>query len=88
MKNQLKIAMLALAIITISGIANAQDDPDDSAQRVTGCVRKGADENHYRLLDDNGKLWNLQSKNISFAPHVGYWGTVSGAIPQKSKQRQ
>jgi len=84
MKNQLKIAMLALAIITISGIANAQDDPDDSAQRVTGCVRKGADANHYRLLDDNGKLWNLQSKNVSFAPHVGHWVTVSGTIPQKS----
>jgi hypothetical protein len=84
MKNQLRIAMLALAIITILGIANAQDDPDDSAQRVTGCVRKGADANHYRLLDDNGKLWNLQSKNVSFAPHVGHWVTVSGTIPQKS----
>jgi len=76
--------MLALAIITIPGIANAQDDPDDSAQRVTGCVRKGADANHYRLLDDNGKLWNLQSQNVSFAPHVGHWVTVSGTIPQKS----
>lgn len=61
MKNQLKIAMLAVAIITILGIANAQDNPDD-----------------------NGKLWNLQSKNVSFAPHVGHWVTVSGTIPQKS----
>jgi hypothetical protein len=84
MKNQLKIAMLVVAIITILRIANAQDNPDDSTQRVTGCVRKGPDANHYRLLDDNGKLWNLQSKNVSFAPHVGHWVTVSGTIPQKS----
>jgi hypothetical protein len=42
MKNQLKIAMLAVAIITILGIANAQDNPDDSMQRLTGCLRKEA----------------------------------------------
>jgi hypothetical protein len=84
MKNQLKIAILAVAIITILGIANAQDNPDDSTQRVTGCIRKDASNNRYRLLDENGKLWNLQSKNVSFAPHVGHLVTVSGSIPQKS----
>jgi hypothetical protein len=84
MKNQLKIAMLAVAIITILGIANAQDNPDDSMQRVTGCLRKEANTKRYRLMDENGKLWNLQSKNVSFAPHLGHMVTVSGSIPQKS----
>jgi hypothetical protein len=84
MKNQLKIAMLALAIITIVGIANAQDNPDDSMQRVTGCLRNEANTKRYRLMDENGKLWKLKSKNVSFAPHVGHWVTVSGTIPQKS----
>jgi hypothetical protein len=85
MKTRLKIAMVAVAIMTILGIANGQDDPDDSTQRVTGCVRKAPEANHYRLLDDNGKLWNLQSKNVSFAEHVGHLVTVSGTIPQKSR---
>jgi hypothetical protein len=84
MKAQLRIGMLAVVIIATLGVGFAQDDPDDSAQRVTGCVRKGPDANHYRLLDDNGKLWNLRSKNVSFAPHVGHLVTVSGTIPQKS----
>jgi hypothetical protein len=84
MKTQLRILMLIPLILAGLGIAVAQDNPDDSTQRVTGCVRKGSEANHYRLLDDNGKLWNLQSKNVSFAPHVGHWVTVSGTIPQKS----
>jgi len=73
-----------MVIATGLGIAVAQDNPDDSTHRVTGWVRKGPEVNHYRLLDDNGKLWNLQSKNVSFAPRVGHWVTVSGTIPQKS----
>jgi hypothetical protein len=35
-------------------------------------------------LDDNGKLWNLQSKNVSFVTHVGHLVAASGTIPQKS----
>jgi hypothetical protein len=85
MKAQLRIGMLAVVIIATLGVGFAQDDPDDSAQRVTGCVRKGPGANRYRLLDDNGKLWNLQSKNVRFAPHVGHLVTVSGTIPQKSE---
>jgi hypothetical protein len=84
MKAQMSIAIVSITIIVALSIAHAQDDPDDTAQRVTGCVRKGPDANHYRLLDDNGKLWSLQSKNVRFAPHVGHWVTVSGTIPQKS----
>jgi hypothetical protein len=44
----------------------------------------GPADNPYRLMDDNGKLWNLRSKNVSFAPHVGHLVTVSGTIPHKS----
>jgi hypothetical protein len=84
MKAQMSIAIVSITIIAALSLAHSQDDPDDSAQRVTGCVRKGPEAKHYRLLDDNGKLWNLQSKNVSFAPHVGHWVTVSGTIPQKS----
>jgi hypothetical protein len=40
MKAQLRIiATLAVFVLVSIGIASGQDDPDDSAQRVTGCVR-------------------------------------------------
>jgi hypothetical protein len=84
MKRQLRIVLLVLTIFATLNIAHGQDNPDDSIQRVTGCLRKGPASNPYRLLDHNGKLWNLQSKNIPLAPHVGHMVTVSGTIPQKS----
>jgi len=84
MKAQFRIAALTVAIFAGVGMVFAQDNPDDSSQRVTGCLRKGPADNRYRLMDDNGKLWNLRSKNVSFAPHVGHLVTVSGTIPQKS----
>jgi hypothetical protein len=43
-------------------------------------VRKRPDANHYRLLDNKGKLWNLQSKNVRVPLTVTKWPT----IPQKS----
>jgi hypothetical protein len=76
--------MFAVVIIATLGVGFAQDNPDDSMQRVTRCVRKAPEANHYRLLDDNGKLWNLQNKNVSLVPHVGRLVAVSGTIPQKS----
>jgi hypothetical protein len=79
MKAQLRISMFAILLMASSGVTLAQDVPDDSRQRATGCLRKGATANRYRLIDENGKLWDLRSKNVSFAPHVGH------TIPQKSK---
>jgi hypothetical protein len=85
MKYHIRIVMFVVATILSSGIALAQDNPDDSMQTVTGCLRKGVTAKVYALMDENGKLWNLQSKNVSFAPHVGHTVTLSGTIPQKSK---
>lgn len=85
MKAQLGISMFAVLLIVSLGVSLAQDDPDDSRQRVTGCLRKGAAAHRYNLIDENGKLWGLQSKNVSLGPHVGHTVTVSGTIPQKSK---
>ncbi len=82
---KLKIGILILAMITFPALVLAQDNPDDSIQRVTGCLRKGAVAGSYRLMDENGKLWDLRGKNISFTPHIGHMVTVSGTIPQKSK---
>ena len=53
MKAQLRIGMLAVVIIAALGVGLAQDNPDDSMQRVTGCLRKDANTKRYRLLDEN-----------------------------------
>ena len=79
-----RIAIITPLLIATTGFALAQDDPDDATQRVTGCLKKNT-ANVYVLMDENGKLWDLHSKNASFAQHVLHTVTVSGTIPQKSK---
>jgi hypothetical protein len=87
LKRVAAVIVLLMGFLAVGAQIRAQDDPDDSTQRVTGCVKKPPSSNVYLLLDENGKLWELQSKNISFAAHVGHTVTVSGSIPQKSKEK-
>jgi|ERR1700683_1113234 len=86
----LKLAIAAVTLATTGlmaspGIARAQDDASDSTQMVTGCLQKGAAANTYTLDDENGKLWDLRSKTVQLGPHVGHTVSITGTIPQKSK---
>jgi len=78
----------ALVLMTVPNLALAQDNPDDSMQMVTGCLQKGSGPNSYTLTDDNGKLWDVHSKTVRFGPHVGHTVTLTGTIPEKSKENR
>jgi len=84
----LKLAIGALALaatLALPGVSKAQDNPSDSTQMVTGCLQKSG--NTFTLLDENGKLWDVHSKTVKFAPHVGHTVTLTGTIPQKSEDQ-
>lgn len=87
----LKLAIAALtlalaALIVTPPISRAQDNPSDSSQMITGCLQKGATANTFTLTDENGKLWDLRSKSVQLAPHIGHTVTITGTIPQKSNR--
>jgi hypothetical protein len=77
--------ILAIALIAAPNFALAQDNADDSMQMVTGCLQKGPGTGGFSLTDENGKLWDVHSTTIHFAAHVGHTVTLTGTIPQKSK---
>jgi len=82
------VGTLALAaIMALPGVAKAQDEPDNSAHMVTGCVQKPSNSNVYFLLDENGKLWDIRSKTIKFAPHVGHTVTLTGTTTKNSEDQ-
>jgi hypothetical protein len=87
MNLKLAIGAAAIAAITLTAApitTRAQDNPDDSTQMVTGCLKKGS-ATTYTLTDENGKLWVLHSKTVQLAPHTGHTVSITGTIPQKSK---
>ena len=85
----LKLAFGAAALAAISftaapTITHAQDNADDSTQMVTGCLKKGSG-NGFTLTDEQGKMWILHCKTVQLAPHAGHTVSITGTIPQKSK---
>jgi Protein of unknown function (DUF5818) len=56
-----------------------------SSQSVTGCLQKGDETGGFTLTGDDGKVWELHSKKVQLAGHVGHTVTVSGAAGNQSK---
>jgi len=79
------VAMAMMSLVASPAITHAQDNASDSTQMVTGCLQKGSSANTFTLTDENGKLWDLRSKTVQLGPHVGHTVTITGKIPQKSK---
>ncbi len=52
---------------------------------VTGCLQKGSEDNGYYITDDSSRMWELSSKSVKLAPHVGHQVTVTGVEVRKSK---
>jgi len=85
MSLKLSIAILTIAMIAVPGIAVAQDSTDNAPKTATGCLQKSPTANIYMLTDENGKMWDLRSKAVPLASHVGHTVTVTGTIPKDSK---
>jgi len=55
---------------------------------VTGCLQKGSEPSGFYITDDNSKMWELSSKSVKLAPHVGHQVTVTGVEVKKSKSAE
>jgi hypothetical protein len=91
MKVKLYGRIFALGILVITALiarpttGRAQENTDESPHRVTGCLRQGAAANIYTLTDEDGKIWDLRSRTVALAPHVGHTVTATGTIPKSDK---
>jgi hypothetical protein len=52
---------------------------------VTGCLQKGTEQNGFFVTDDSNRMWELSSKSVALAQHVGHQVTVTGVEVKKSK---
>src|SRR5712691_9632781 len=48
--------------------------------KVTGCLQKGDEENEFVLTDKAGKKYEIESKSVALAGHVGHTVTVKGTM--------
>jgi hypothetical protein len=87
MKLWITIGILALATMALPSVATAQDNSnnkDTFSHTLRGCLKQGPNANAYALTDENGKLWDLRSKNVKLGDHVNQMVTVKGKLPKNS----
>lgn len=70
-------ALLLAGALSVSSVTSARANAADSA---TGCLQKGDKPDTYKLVSKDGKSWNVWSKKISLAGHVGHTVTLTGDV--------
>src|SRR6266536_3450156 len=53
--------------------------------KVTGCLQKGDEENEFVITDKAGKKYEVESKSVALARHVGHTVTVKGTVLAEEK---
>ena len=53
--------------------------------KVTGCLQKGDEENEFVITDKAGKKYEIESKSVALAGHVGHTVTVKGTVLAEEK---
>ncbi len=53
--------------------------------KVTGCLQKGDEENEFVITNKAGKKYEITSKAVALAEHVGHKVTVKGTAVAEEK---
>ena len=77
----LAAAILLGGAMTATAATNEHVRAADSA---TGCLQKGDKPDTYKLVSKDGKSWDVWSKKVSLAGHVGHTVTLTGDVTKGS----
>jgi hypothetical protein len=73
----LAAALLLAGALPASAVTTAHENAADTA---TGCLQKGDKPDTYKLVGKDGKTWDVTSKKVSLAGHVGHTVTLTGDV--------
>lgn len=83
----MKRLILSLILVCTASawvMANDSDKGKSGTRTVTGCLQKTDHANEFLLIADDGSSWNVKSKTVSLAEHVGHTVTATGAVSNKT----
>ena len=55
---------------------------------VTGCLQKGDSADEFSITDENGKTWEVRSRTVKLAEHVGHTVTITGVRHHETKAEE
>ncbi len=70
-------ALFAFATCPLARAASTTRKPDDRA--VTGCLERGINPDHYKLMAQDGSTWQVKDgRYVDLTPYIGENVTVAG----------
>jgi hypothetical protein len=80
--------LLALSASAAQDQAMAKTKADTQTFSVTGCLQKGVEPKGFFVKAEDGKTWELSSRTVKFAEHVGHKVTLTGTEVHNSKSAE
>ncbi len=70
--------------------ATAQENqkPATTSKTVTGCLQKGHEPGELSITGEDGKTWDVTSKNVKLDEHVGHQVTLTGSAHRESNAQE
>ena len=95
---KLSFWLVAALLLSLCGIAlQAQEagapakstaKAKPAAIKVTGCLQKGDSADEFAITGENGKTWELRSRTVKLADHVGHTVTITGVRHHETKAEE
>lgn len=83
MKVRLTLGLIALggvSLVPTAGFAQTTQDKSAETRTLTGCLSNGEKAGEYSLVGADGSTWEIRSKTVKLADHVGHTVTVTGKV--------
>ena len=78
-----------LPVCVFTFVASAQREEKEAASTtVTGCLQKGDEADVFAITGENGKNYELVSRNVKLSAHVGHKVRVSGTLMEEESEEQ
>src|SRR5215472_80118 len=78
-----------LPVCVFTFVASAQKNDEEAANTtVTGCLQKGDEADVFAITGENGKNYELVSRNVKLSAHVGHKVRVTGTLIEEESERQ
>jgi hypothetical protein len=74
------IALCGMSLVPAAGFAQTTQDKSAETRTLTGCLSNGEKAGEYSLVGADGSTWEIRSKTVKLADHVGHTVTVTGKV--------
>jgi hypothetical protein len=84
-----KLVYVLVAVLAVGAsffvVQARQNQAKAKTVTITGCLQKGDEANEFAITGEDGKKYELTSKQVALKDHVGHKVTVTGTLRREER---